>query len=111
MLKPLVRQLIKLGRKCPWAEGAGVTFLSSMDDLDVSQELDLRGQPLAALVARPLLLVAVEDAVLESAVAGPAVRGRESRRTVPAQKRFAFVYVGDLVKNRHRILDVLMTVH
>jgi hypothetical protein len=60
MFKAFMCQLVKLSRKCPWAKCAGVAFFSSVDDLDVSQELDLRGQPFAALVARPLLLVAVE---------------------------------------------------
>jgi hypothetical protein len=63
MFKAFMCQLVKLRRKCPWAKCAGVAFFSSVDDLDVSQELDLRGQPFAALVARPLLLVAVETNV------------------------------------------------
>lgn len=44
-----------------------------MNDFDVRQEFDFRGQPLSALLARPLLLVAVEDTVLESSVARAAV--------------------------------------
>ena len=73
MLQPFVGQLIELGGEGSRAVGACIPFLPTMNDFDVCQELDFRGQPLSTLLARPLLLVAVEYAVLESSVARAAV--------------------------------------
>ena len=82
----------------------GLTFLAAVNNFNMRQELDLGGQPLAALIARPLFLVAVEDAVLQSPVAGPAVGGREPCRAVATQVRLVLADVRHLVTNTSMII-------